>query len=190
LIWIKAWLYRPVKISLDKFSDSKNRKGNPDMTETKLDKGVIFVLRVLVGWLFLYAGSWQILENFSAGGFLNHVVTFHDFFAMFATPAMLPYTDFLMKWGHLLIGLSLVSGLLVRVGGPFGILLMVTYHFAHMDWPFIEDHLSLFVDYHLVYATVIVYLIAHRAGHVFGLDGLAAKLPVVANSHFLKTLVG
>ena len=36
----------------------------------------------------------------------NHVVTFHDFFARFATPAVLPYTDFLMKWGHLLIGLS------------------------------------------------------------------------------------
>ena len=82
---------------------------------------------------------------------------------------MLPLTDFLMKRGHLLIGLSLVSGLMVRISGPFGILLMVTYHFAHMEWPFIEDHLSLFVDYHLVYAIVIVYLMAHHAGHVWGL---------------------
>ena len=89
---------------------------------------------------------------------------------------MLPYTDFLMKWGHLLIGLSLVSGLMVRVSGPFGILLMITYHFAHMDWPFIENHLSLFVDYHLVYAVVIVFLIAHRAGHICGLDGLDGTL--------------
>ena len=47
------------------------------MTETKLDRAVIFFLRVFVGWLFLYSGSWQILENYSAGGFLNHVVTFH-----------------------------------------------------------------------------------------------------------------
>jgi thiosulfate dehydrogenase [quinone] large subunit len=160
------------------------------MTETRLDKGAIFFLRIFVGWTFLYAGIWQILENFSAGGFLDHVVTFHGFFANFATPAVLPYTDFLVKWGHLLIGLSLVSGLLVRISAPFGIFIMVTYYFAHMQWPFIEDHLSLFVDYHLVYATVLVYLIAHRAGHVFGLDGLAAKLPVVANSHLLKPLVG
>jgi thiosulfate dehydrogenase [quinone] large subunit len=160
------------------------------MTETKLDRGIIFVLRVLVGSLFLYAGSWQVLQNYSAGGFLNHVVTFHDFFAHFATPAMLPVTDFLMKWGHLLIGLSLVSGLMVRVSGPFGILLMVMYHFAHMDWPFIENHLSLFVDYHLVYATVIVYLIAHRAGHVFGLDGLMERFPAIVNHPFLKPLFG
>ena len=116
------------------------------MTETNLDRAVIFLLRVFVGWLFLYAGSWQILQNYSAGGFLNHVVTFHGFFALFATPTMLPLTDFLMKWGHLLIGLSLVFGLMVRISGPFGILLMITYHFAHMEWPFIQDHLSLFVD--------------------------------------------
>lgn len=160
------------------------------MTETKLDRGIIFVLRILVGWTFLYAGSWQVLQNYSAGGFLGHVKTFHDFFALFAAPSVLPYTDFLMKWGHLLIGLSLVSGLMVRVSGPFGILLMITYHFAHMDWPFIENHLSLFVDYHLVYATVIVYLMAHRAGHVCGLDGLVERLPVIKGNETLKPLFG
>lgn len=160
------------------------------MSANTLDKGIVFVLRILVGWTFLYAGTWQIWENYGAAGFLNHVVTFHDFFATFATPMVLPFTNFLMKWGHLLIGLSLVSGLLVRVSGPFGILLMVTYHFAHMDWPFIENHLNLFVDYHLVYATVIVYLIAHNAGHVWGLDGLLEQLHVVERHPTLRPLVG
>lgn len=160
------------------------------MNAPSLDKGIIIVLRILVGWTFLYAGTWQIWENYSAAGFLTHVVTFHDFFATFAAPAVLPYTNFLMKWGHLLIGLSLVSGLMVRVSGPFGILLMVTYHFAHMDWPFIEDHLNLFVDFHLVYATVIVYLMAHNAGHVFGLDGLLERLHVVERHPALRPLVG
>lgn len=152
------------------------------MRDSTLDRVIIFLLRIMVGWLFLYAGSWQILQNYSAAGLLNHVVTFHDFFAHFATPTMLPITNFLMKWGHFLIGLSLVFGLLVRVSGPFGILLMVTYHFAHMDWPFIENHLSLFVDYHLVYAVVIVYLMAHNAGRVWGLDALAVRLPTIAGN--------
>ena len=160
------------------------------MSEIKFDRVVIFVLRILVGWTFLYAGSWQILQHYSAAGFLNHVVTFHDFFAYFAAPAILPYTDFLMKWGHLLIGLSLVSGFMVRVSGPFGILLMVTYYFAHMDWPFIENHLNLLVDFHLVYATVIVFLVAHHAGHAWGLDGLIERLPTVADSKFLKPVFG
>jgi thiosulfate dehydrogenase (quinone) large subunit len=158
------------------------------MTETKLDRSIIFILRVLVGWIFLYAGVWQILQDYSAGAFLQHVVTFHDFFAHFAEPAVLPYANFLVKWGQLLIGLSLVSGLLVRLSGPFAFLLMVTYYFAYMEWPFIENHLNLFVDFHLVYAIVIVFLVAHDAGRVWGLDGAIERLPVVAHSRFLKSL--
>jgi thiosulfate dehydrogenase [quinone] large subunit len=160
------------------------------MNTTTLDKTVLFALRVLVGWTFLYAGTWQIWENYSAAGFLNHVVTFHGFFATFAASSVLPITNFLMKWGHLLIGLSLVSGLLVRVSGPFGLLLMVTYYFAHMQWPFIEDHLNFLVDFHLVYATVLVYLIAHNAGHVWGLDGLLERLHFVERHPALRPLVG
>ena len=108
-------------------------------TETKLDRGVIFVLRILIGWTFLYAGAWQIWDNFDTAGFLNHVVTFHAVFAVFATPTLLPITDTLVKYGHLLIGLSLISGFMVRLSGPFGILLMITYYFAHMKFPYIEE---------------------------------------------------
>lgn len=160
------------------------------MSESNLDRGVIFVLRILIGWTFLYAGAWQIWENFDTAGFLNHVVTFHNVFTVFATPALLPVTDFLVKWGHLLIGLSFISGFLVRISGPFGVLLMITYYFAHMQFPFIEDHLNLLVDYHLVYATVIVYLVAHRAGHVWGLDGLIERLHMVEQHPALRPLFG
>jgi len=160
------------------------------MTESNFDRGVIFILRIMMGWTFLYAGIWQIWENFDTAGFLNHVVTFHDFFSVFARPAMLPYTDFLVKWGHLLIGLSLVFGLLVRVSGPFAVLLMITYYFAHMEFPFIENHLNYIVDFHLVYATVIAYLIAHRAGHVWGLDGLLEHTHMVERFPALRPLVG
>jgi thiosulfate dehydrogenase (quinone) large subunit len=160
------------------------------MTESKLDRGVIFILRILMGWTFLYAGLWQIRDNYDTAGFLNHVVTFHDFFAVFAKPAVLPYTDFLVKWGHLLIGLSLISGLLVRVSGPFAILLMITYYFAHMEFPYVENKFNYIVDYHLVYATVLVFLIAHRAGHVWGLDGLAQRMNLFAGNSVLRPLFG
>jgi thiosulfate dehydrogenase (quinone) large subunit len=160
------------------------------MTESNLDRGIIFVLRILIGWTFIYAGASQIWTNFDTAGFLNHVVTFHYFFSFFAQPAMLPYTDFLVKWGHLLIGLSLISGFLVRASGPFGVLLMITYYFAHMKFPYIEENVNFLVDYHLVYATVIVYLIAHRAGHVWGLDGLVERMHMVDQIPVLRPLVG
>src|ERR1700677_4377921 len=105
------------------------------MTESNLDRGIIFVLRILMGWAFLYAVASQILTNFDTAGFLNHVVTFHDFFSTFAQPVILPDTDFLVRRSHLLIGLSLISGLLVRVSGPLGVLLRITYYFAHMKFP-------------------------------------------------------
>ena len=73
------------------------------MAETNLDRAIIFFLRIFVGWLFLL--RWQLANpaGLQRRGFLNHVVTFHGLFAAFATPAMLPLTDFLMKWGHFLI---------------------------------------------------------------------------------------
>ena len=49
------------------------------------------------------------------------------------------------------------------------LLLMITYHFA---------------------ATVILYLMAHHAGHVWGLDGLVDQLAVVERHPSLRPLFG
>ena len=146
------------------------------MTDS-LQKSLIVFFRVTMGWTFLYAGARQLLDpGWSVVGFLSHTKTFHDFFAAFATPAVAPITTFLVQWGHLLIGLSLLSGLLVRVSGIFAIFLLGTYYFAHMDFPYIETRVNMIVDYHLVYIGVLVYLIAMRAGFVWGLDGWIEKL--------------
>jgi thiosulfate dehydrogenase [quinone] large subunit len=101
---------------------------------------------------------------------------------------MAPITTFLVEYGHLAIGLSLLFGFMVRISAGFGILLMLTYWFAHMDWPFIENTNNLIVDYHLVYAGVLSYLIVKRAGHVFGLDAWVETLPVVRNHRELQPL--
>ena len=127
---------------------------------------------------FIFASSWRgrffkprpISSSSRAGtivGFLNSTKTFHDFFAIFTTPAIAPITTFLVEYGHLLIGVSLLTGLMVRVSAAFGVLLMITYWFAHMDWPFIENTNNFIIDYHMVYAGVLVTLIVTRAGHVF-----------------------
>ena len=43
---------------------------------------------------------------------------------------------------------------------------------------------------HLVYATVIVFLIVHSCGHVWGLDGFAERLPGIERLPALRPLFG
>src|SRR5262245_4815822 len=91
----------------------------------------IFLLRLLMAWTFLYAASHQVLvPSWSVSGFLGKTKTFHDLFAVFTTPTVAPIISLLVAYGHLLIGLSLLVGLLVRLSASFGIMLMLLYWMA------------------------------------------------------------
>jgi len=160
------------------------------MTNSPMERSLILYFRFVMAWTFLYAASHQVfVPSWTVVGFLGHTKTFHDVFVVFTTPTMAPITTFLVEYGHLLIGLSLLFGLMVRVSASFGVMLMIIYWFAHMDWPFIENQNNLIVDFHLVYAGVLVYLIVKRAGHVFGLDAWAENLKLVKQHPSLKPLV-
>jgi thiosulfate dehydrogenase [quinone] large subunit len=143
-----------------------------------------------MGWTFLFAAIHHFGDDKFVSGFLSHVKTFHAVYAPFTDPAALPILTFLVEYGHLAIGLSLVFGFLVRISSPFAILLMLLYWTAHMDFPYIENTNNYLVDYHIVYAGVLAYLIVKRAGHVFGLDGLLEQMRVVENYPVLRPLVG
>jgi len=146
------------------------------MNGVMMDKRFVFAFRLMMGWTFLYAGAWQVLSpDFSAATFLAHTKTFHDIYAPLTSPAIAPILTFLVKWGHLLIGLSLVSGLLVRISGCFGVALLLTYWTAHMDFPYIESQVNLLIDYHIVYATLTAWLVVANAGRIWGLDGWLAE---------------
>jgi thiosulfate dehydrogenase [quinone] large subunit len=146
------------------------------MEDFTIDRRFVLAFRLLMGWVFLYAGLSQVLSHdFTTTQFLSHTKTFHALYEPLTSPAIAPYLTFAVSWGHLLIGLSLVSGLLVRVSGPFGMALMLTYWTAHMDFPYIESHVNLLIDYHIVYAVMIAYLAVANAGHAFGLDGWIAQ---------------
>ncbi len=147
--------------------------------------------RLTMGWTFLYAASHQVFDpKWSVVGFLNHTKTFHDLFTLFTTPSMAPVTTFLVEYGHLLIGLSLVFGIMVRISASFGALLMIVYWMAHMDWPFIENTNNLIIDFHIVYAGLLTFLVVKQAGHVFGFDGVIEKLPIVTRNGALRPLFG
>lgn len=160
------------------------------MRQSRLENALIVYFRLAMGWTFLYAASHQIFDpKWSVAGFLSRTKTFHDVYAVFTTPAWAPIMTFLVGYGHLLIGVSLIIGLMVRVSASFGILLMLLYWTAHMDFPYIENANNFILDYHLVYAGVLFYLIIKRAGHVWGLDTYAERLDFVERNPVLRPLV-
>jgi thiosulfate dehydrogenase [quinone] large subunit len=159
------------------------------MPQATTHKALVLYLRLAMAWTFLYAGLRQVLvPDFSVVGFLSHTKTFHDFFAVFTTPTLAPLTSALVAYGHLLIGLSLLAGLMVRLSARCGALLMLVYWLAHMDWPYIENRANFIVDQHLVYAGLLLYLAAVRAGHVAGLDALAEQGSFVQRHPRLRLL--
>jgi thiosulfate dehydrogenase (quinone) large subunit len=158
--------------------------------EANAERNLIVFFRLTMAWTFLYAASHQVFDpSWSVVGFLSHTKTFHDLFAVFTTPTMAPITTFLVEYGHLLIGLSLLFGFMVRVSASFGVMLMVIYWMAHMDWPFIENKNNFIVDFHIVYAGVLVFLVVKRAGHVWGLDGLLERVPFLNQHPALRACV-
>ncbi|HTK95371.1 MAG TPA: DoxX family protein [Terriglobales bacterium] len=161
------------------------------MNEAKIERGLILFFRLAMAWTFLYAGLRQVFfSDFSVIPFLTHTKTFHEAYAVFATAQWAPIISFAVKWGHLLIGLSLLAGLLVRVSSVFGILLLGMYWTAHMDFPYIETKVNFLLDYHIVYMAILGLLVLKQAGHVFGLDGWLEKQKFIVEHPELRPLVG
>ena len=155
-------------------------------SDSPASRTLILLLRLALAWVFLYAASHQVLvANFSIAGFLNSTKTFHGLFAPFTAPGVVGIVSFLVAYGHLLIGLSLLSGLFIRVSAVFGIGLMLVYWMAHMDFPYISDTNNLLVDEHIVFALVLGLLIAKHAGHIVGLDGWLARQHAVHANKWL-----
>lgn len=160
------------------------------MPETSFERGLLIFFRLAMGWTFLYAGLTQVTDpNFSVAGFLANTKTFHDVLAPFGAAGIAPVTTFLVEWGHTLIGISLIIGLATRLSAFFGIFLMAIYYMAHMDFPYVETQFNYIVDYHMVYGAVLLYVMAKHAGRVWGLDGLADRLPILAGLPGLRALV-
>lgn len=101
---------------------------------------------------------------------------------------LLPFIAFLVEYGQLLIGLSLVSGLSVRASALFGILPMLFYWTAQMSVPFIKDTNSLLIDFQITDAVALDLRMLLHAGRAYGLDGLVAKRRMAEGQAALRWL--
>jgi thiosulfate dehydrogenase [quinone] large subunit len=104
---------------------------------------------------------------------------FKDFFASIASPA----TDVLFMLGMLAVGVAVMAGMGVRVAAVAGSLIMFLMWVA--EWP-MEAGTNPFMDYHIIYALVLVVVAYTLAGDTWGLGKWWANLPIVKNNGWLR----
>ena len=173
----------------------------PNDTTVALPTGrhALAVLRLATGFIFLWAfldktfglgfstptdRAW-INGGTPSQGFLNSdsvVGPLKPFFASIASPL----SDVLFMAGMLGIGLAVMLGIGLRVSAIAGSIIMVLMYLA--EWPFAANAGSTnpAVDYHIIYALVLIVLAATSAGDTWGFGAAWRKLPVVRAQGWLR----
>lgn len=140
--------------------------------DTLFSKIMLTLTRVSLGWLMLYAGITKVMNpEWSAAFYLKGAKTFGGFYEWLLSSSMLPAINFINAWGLTLLGISLIVGLGVRLSSILGAILMLLYYFPILSFPYAGEY-SYIVDDHIIYALVLIFFAAVRAGRMWGLDSV------------------
>ncbi len=132
-------------------------------------KHITLLLRLIMGWLFFYAGFSKVVNpDWTSAGYLSAAKTFPELFAWFADSSRIGIVDFLNQWGLLLIGVALILGWFVSMASFAGIVLMILYWLPLLNFPYVGN--GFIVDDHIIYICVFMYLWISHAGSFVGID--------------------
>jgi thiosulfate dehydrogenase [quinone] large subunit len=152
----------------------------------------ITVLRIVVGWHFLYEGLSKLMApSFSGAGYMRQARgPFAEAFRYLASqPNLLSNADLITMWGLTIVGALLILGLYTRVASLAGIGFLLLFYFANP--PFIGYFYSiptegsyLIVNKNLVELCALAVIFTTGSGRFAGLDrivhGLLARRPRLA----------
>ena len=138
----------------------------------------ITVLRVFVGWHFLYEGLTKLSSpSWSAAGYLKQARgPFAELFKSLASqPNLLANADLITMWGLTLVGVLLILGLFTRVASVAGIAFILLFYLCNP--PFVGYFYSiptegsyLIVNKNLVELSALVVILVTGSGRFAGLD--------------------
>ncbi|GHT20886.1 hypothetical protein FACS189464_3020 [Bacteroidia bacterium] len=138
-------------------------------------KTIITVIRMAIGWHFLYEGSIKLFaQNWSAESFLNNSQSFLSGFYhwLAASPGRLAVIDFLNVWGLVLIGLALFLGVFARWASLAGALLLALYYFAYPPFGISllgSDGTVYVINQLFIEAAILIFLFCYNE-RGYGLD--------------------
>jgi thiosulfate dehydrogenase [quinone] large subunit len=144
----------------------------------------IVVLRVLIGWHFLYEGLSKLTAaSWSAAGYLQQAKgpLAGLFRAMAASPSVLDYVDLTNEWGLTAIGLGLIVGCLTRTASAAGMLALLMFYLCNPPFPGLSYSIPmegsyLIVNKNLVELAALAVIFTTGSGKQFGVDRIIAAL--------------
>jgi thiosulfate dehydrogenase [quinone] large subunit len=143
----------------------------PKQQSTLTDKQIksLVLLRVVFGLLFLWAGLNKLLSGFTASSYLTNSTTgpFAELFQSMANNALV---DFLVIFGEMAIGLSLILGALVWLSAPAGVLMMFLYYLS------VFPPKTGYINEHIIYMLVFVALAVFKSGNYYGLENIIDRI--------------
>ncbi len=149
----------------------------------------LFLLRISMGWLMFYAGYSKLIKpGWSAVGYMKGAKTFTGFYNWLMSPGILPVVNFLNEWGLTFLGISLILGVGVRLSATLGGVLMLLYYFP-LGFPYPSAN-SIIVDDHIIYALILFFFAAIRAGRYWGLEVWCSRLPICSRFPGLRSWFG
>jgi thiosulfate dehydrogenase [quinone] large subunit len=137
------------------------------------------LLRVLIGWHFLYEGFTKLFSSpaWTAKSYLlGSVGPFAPAFkAMASNPGVLHVIDKLNIWGLILIGLSLFVGLFSRPFKICGIVLLLLYYIAYPPFATLVINTPVegnywIVNKNLIEIAALFVLFLFPTSHITGID--------------------
>lgn len=146
------------------------------------------LLRLLMGWILLWAGFDKAINGFTAEGFLLHATSgpLHGWMMdLGASATALSVIDPLVTYSQILMGIALFFGAATRLTLVFAAIMMFLFYIAQFP-----PEYDLFADYYLVYIVVYLMLGAVGAGRVLGLDRYVERLPAVRDRPWMRYLLG
>jgi len=143
----------------------------------------LVILRVAIGWHFLYEGLVKLMNpNWSSVGFLLDSRGFLEsfFHSLTTNPSTVGIIDQLNIWGLILIGLGLILGFLARPACIFGIVLLTVFYLSHP--PFVglryavpSEGSYLIVNKNLIELIALAVLFVFPSSKYIGIDRFIFK---------------
>jgi thiosulfate dehydrogenase (quinone) large subunit len=140
----------------------------------------LVILRVLIGWHFLYEGISKLLNPYwtSAGYLLESKGLFSDVFSSLASNSTLvKIVDLLNIWGLIAIGLGLMLGCLTRMASSAGILILLLYYLSNppligVTYSAPAEGSYLLINKNLIEMAALAVLLLFPTGRWIGLDAV------------------